>query len=56
MPTHGHAEVGGEVFCIMKTIVHHKFSKGMGQLEDESLTSHCQNAGIVLKLKNSDLI
>jgi len=33
----------------MKSIVHHEFSKDMGQFEDESLTSHCQNAGIVLE-------
>jgi len=56
MPTQVHHEVGGEVVFIMKTIVHHEFSKGMGQLENESLTSHCQNAGIVFKLENSNLI
>jgi len=32
-------------------IVHHEFSKGMGQFEDESLTSHCQNAGIVFNVE-----
>jgi len=39
MPQHVHFEDGREVISIMKTIVHHDFSKGMGQFEDESLTS-----------------
>jgi len=32
----------------MKSIVHHESSKGMGQFEDESLATHCQDKGIVL--------
>jgi len=56
MPTHDLWEVGREVAFIVKTIVHHEFSKDIGQLVDESLTSHCQNTGIVLKLENLDLI
>jgi len=27
----------------MKSIAHHKSSKGMGRFEDESLTTHCQD-------------
>jgi len=37
MPTHVHLGVGREVVFIMKSVVHHKFSKGMEQFEDESL-------------------
>jgi len=32
-------------------IIHHESSKGMGQFEDESLTAHCQNTGIVLNVE-----
>jgi len=51
MSRYDHSNLGGEVVFIMKSIVHHEFSKGMGQFEDESLTFHCQNTEIVLKLE-----
>jgi len=35
----------------MKFIVHHESSKAMGQFEDESLTTHSQNLGIVFELE-----
>jgi len=42
---------GGEVVFIMKSIICHESSKGMGQFEDESLTAHCQDKGIVFNVK-----
>jgi len=29
--------MGGEVFFIMKSIIHHESSKGMGQFENEKI-------------------
>jgi len=40
-----------EVIFIIKSIVRCESSKGMGQFEDESLTVHCQNIGIMFKVE-----
>jgi len=47
--------MGGEVVLIMKFIGHHESSKGMEQFEDVSLTTHCQNVGIVFNVETLDL-
>jgi len=50
------ANMGGEIVLIRKFIVHHESSKGMGEFEDESLTTHCQNAEIVFNNPNVGII
>jgi len=51
MPTHDLCTKGGEIVFIKEIIIHHESSKGMGQFEDESLTTHCQNIGIVFNVE-----
>jgi len=51
MPTHVHLTMGGGVIFIMESIVYHESSRGMGQFQDEILSAHCQNEGIVFNVE-----
>jgi len=39
----------------MISVIHHESSKGMGQFEDESLTTHCQDKEIDVQCRASNL-